>query len=133
MSTTLSRRVKVRAPQSPSGRILTAVTAVIAAIACAVGLAEVSEPGQRSFAERPRSAPANVWPGRLTPEEQARVTEALRSGDAEIREMAASVAAGDAGPAALADPQTLRRHGLNTAPAAAPDAQLNPVERFHHR
>jgi hypothetical protein len=57
----------------------------------------------------------------------------VRSRDAATREIAESVAAGEAGPAALADTSTLRHHRLNTAAAAPRDARVDTVERFHHR
>jgi hypothetical protein len=56
----------------------------------------------------------------------------VRPHDYVTREIAESVAAGEAGPAALADASTLRHYRLNTA-AAPPDARVDTVERFHHR
>lgn len=59
---------------------------------------------------------------------------ALASGDSRLERIAEDVAAGRAGVSALADPQILRHHGVDTS--ARPPARFRSrvaADRFHHR
>jgi hypothetical protein len=119
-------------PTAPRPVVLPALAvALVAALAVAFAFAAAQIAGPESSA--PQAKPhAHASPGTLTRSERAAVTAALRSPDAHTRRLAISVAAGEAGSLALADPSTLHHHGVNTAAAPAHHESGSP-ERFHHR
>jgi hypothetical protein len=105
------------------------VVALAVVATCALALSQIwsMEP---SLTGTP--APAQAWPGKLTAAERASVTAALGSTDARSRELAESVAAGEAGALALGDPRVLHNHHVNTAAATGGDEPARPDD-FHHR
>jgi hypothetical protein len=133
MQSHLTARPTVRrTPPAPAATRPTGTRAVIlATLAVAGAIAATQIAGQQgSVSQAP--PPAHASPGTLTGSERAAVTAALRSPDAHTRRLAISVAAGEAGSLALADPSTLHHHGVNTAAAPERDHPRSS-ERFHHR
>jgi hypothetical protein len=127
---TVRRTPPARAATRPTGTraVILATLAVALAVAGAIAATQIA--GQQgSVSQAP--PPAHALPGTLTGSERAAVTAALRSPDAHTRRLAISVAAGEAGSLALADPSTLHHHGVNTAAAPERDHPRSS-ERFHH-
>jgi hypothetical protein len=131
VSTTISRPTTSRL-QWRRSRLLAGLTVLLAA-GSGFAIVELTGPAQEPLSERAIPAAAKAWPGTLTAGERAAVAKALASRDARNRDIAASVAAGQAGALALADPATLYHHGVNTAATAPHDGGAAAAERFHHR
>jgi len=107
------------------------------AIVCAAVAATVAffvardAPAPVTRAAPPAAAPTSAD---LSVSEQAAVYAALASGDPRLERIAEDVAAGRAGVSALADPQILRHHGVDTS--TRPPARFRAraaADRFHHR
>lgn len=113
----------------PGRRRLAVGLVVIAVSASLTAEIFISQSG-----DAPRSGDvtaAAAFPGRLTDAEQAAIAASLGSRDPRQVRIARQVAAGEAGPSALADPATLRHHGIDTS--HAPVSNDKAAERFHHR
>lgn len=106
--------------------------AIVALLAMAGGLFALAQIAGQEPSVSQAPPPAHAWPGELAGSERAAVNVALGSPDARTRRLAVSVAAGQAGALALADPSILHHHGLNTADAPE-DHESHGAERFHHR
>jgi hypothetical protein len=129
MSTILFRPVVAR----PQSRRAWPAAVVAVMLAAAAGIAAMGGFGEPSLSEQASPPAAEAWPGRLTADERAAVSAALASDDERTRGLAVSVAAGEAGVSALADPAILHHHGVDTSETRAPRrTQLAPL-RFHHR
>jgi len=131
MSTVLTPRIRSYS-QPVSRRVAMAVGCGVATVAATVALV----PGGTAPAPVTRAAPstAEATIPDLSVPEQAAVNAALASGDPRRERIAEEVAAGRAGPSALADPGVLRHHGVDTS--ARPPARFRSraaADRFHHR
>jgi hypothetical protein len=133
MSTVLNPRIRSRVPRvSRRNRLAMAVGGGVATVAATVALVS----GGDAPAPVTRAAPptAAAISAELSVSEQAAVYAALASGEARLERIAEDVAAGRAGASALADPQILRHHGVDTS--ARPPARFRvraAADRFHHR
>jgi hypothetical protein len=134
MSTTVSHPIVARRfLASRRARLFAGVAGLLAATGLAFGLAERSGPGEAPPSGGAIPAVANPFPGTLTAGERAAVAAALASRDARIRRLAASVATGEAGASALAEPAIRHHHGVDTAAVQAPEPGAGAADRFHHR
>ena len=133
MSTVLTPRIRSH-PWRISRRsgVAMAVGCAIATVAATVALV----PGGAAPAPVTRAAPpqAAATSADLSVSEQAAVNAALASADPRLERIAEDVAAGRAGVSALADPQILRHHRVDTS--TRPPARFRSraaADRFHHR
>ena len=111
-------------------RALAACLATLAAVAVGWGLGRAAAPEETA---RPQPRPAQAHPATLTRPEQAAVLAALESDDPRRHALAVSVAAGELGASALADPAILYHHGVDTSAPANSRARRLPSDRYHHR
>ena len=109
-------------------RALAACLATLAAVGVGWGLGRTSAPPE---APPPQPQAADAYPGGLTRSERAAVRASLQSDDPGRRALAVSVAAGEIGASALADPAILYHHGVDTSAAANSDGLA--ADRYHHR
>ena len=135
MSTVLTPRTRSH-PRRISRRnvVAVAVGCGVATVAATVALVSfgVDAPAPATRAAPPPAAAATG--AHLSVSEQAAVYAALASGDPRLERIAKDVAAGRAGVSALADPQILRHHGVDTS--ARPPARFRAraaADRFHNR
>lgn len=132
MSTVLTPRFRLHPRRISRRNVVVAVGLGVATVAATVALVFGSDsPAPVTRAAPPTTAAASAD---LSVSEQAAVYAALASGDPRLERIAEDVAAGRAGISALADPQILRHHGVDTS--ARPPARFRwrvAADRFHHR
>jgi hypothetical protein len=134
MSTTVSQPIIARRRlASRRARLFGGLAGLLAATGLVFGLAELSGPEKSPSAGGAIPAAAKPFPGKLTAGERAAVAAALASGDARIRRLVGSVAAGEVSASALADPAIRHHHGVDTAVVQTPEPGAGAAERFHHR
>jgi hypothetical protein len=129
MSATLQQPKTLRFPASRRRRLAGGFGAVVAAAGAAVAIGLT---GVYNVTREDEPSPARAFPGALTTAERAAVAAALTSPDPRRQRIARQVAAGQAGASALADPQILHHHGVDTSRIAVRDNEL-AAQRFHHR
>jgi hypothetical protein len=133
MSTVLTPRFRLH-PRRISRRngVALAVGGGVATVAATVAIVFGGDaPAPVTRAAPPTAAAASAH---LSVSEQAAVYAALASGNPRLERIAEDVAAGRAGVSALADPQILRHHGVDTS--ARPPARFRwrvAADRFHYR
>jgi hypothetical protein len=131
MSTILTPRFRLHPRRISRRNVVVAVGCGVATVAATVALVFGSDSPAPVTRAAPPTAAASAD---LSVSEQAAVYAALASGDPRLQRIAEDVAAGHAGLSALADPQILRHHGVDTS--AKPPARFRArvaADRFHHR
>lgn len=132
MSTTVSSPPTTRRQQARRVRVAAATAGLVASAGIALSLIEASGPGEWPPSRDASPTPAAAWPGRLIADERAMIAAGLASRDSRIQRIAGSVARGETGALALADPWILHHHGVNTADQSRSTPEI-AAERFHHR
>jgi hypothetical protein len=107
--------------------------ALVAALGCVLAVASITFTLAGGRSDDRLKPPRRADSAALTDTEQAAVITALSQGGSRQRRIARQVAAGKAGPSALADPAILHHHGIDTSRASARPAGELGAERFHHR
>jgi hypothetical protein len=135
MSITVPRSALGRQPAFRRAYLPACAVGLLAATAGSLGLAQLTRSTEQpplSVARTPAAA-AEGRPWSLSASERATVAAALGSPDARTRRLAMSVAAGEAGASALANPAILHHHGIDTATVSVLNPAVAAAERFHHR
>jgi hypothetical protein len=108
-------------------RLIIAALAALALTAVVIGVVALKRAEEASSSGSPSPRVA------LTADDQAAVAVARAAGDPRLRRLADRVARGEAGVLALADPQLLAHHRIDTSsPRPGALGELAAI-RYHHR
>lgn len=117
----------VHSAHLPRARLTVAVLAALATTALVAGVFTPRVAEEAATSVPPRA------PVALSAGDQTAVAVARATGDRRLRRLAASVARGEAGVSALADPQLLAHHRIDTSsPRPGVVGELAAI-RYHHR